>query len=85
MVWKMKDYMPEGLATRVVVSIFVLFAWLIFVIIHLAFFAVQFNVYQNIAIVLAVSLAGMAILGAMWASWGMKFASKKNVGEFPSG
>ncbi len=73
----MKDEFVEGLAKRVVGSILIVFGGLIFVIIHLAFFASQFNGYQNVAIVLAVFLGGIAILGAMWASWGMKFARRK--------
>jgi purine-cytosine permease-like protein len=68
--------MPRGLSTRIVISILVFFAWLIFTIVHLAFFASSFNIYQNIAIILVVVLAGLAILAAMWVSWGMKFAGE---------
>ncbi len=65
--------MLPGLALRVAVSIVVFFGWLIFTIIHFAFFAQSFSLYQNIAIILIALLAGIAILGAMWASWGIKF------------
>lgn len=70
---KEERWMPSGLGPRVVVSIIVFFGWLVFTILHLAFWASSFTVYQNIAIVLAALLIGIAILGSVWASWGMKF------------
>jgi len=54
----------------------VFFAWLIFTIVHLAFFASSFNIYQNIAIILVVVLVGLAILASIWVSWGLKFAGE---------
>ncbi|HLB71965.1 MAG: hypothetical protein OIN88_13520 [Candidatus Methanoperedens sp.] len=63
---------PPGLALRVAVSIIIFFGWLIFAIIYMAFYASSFSLFQSIAIVLVVFLTGIAILGAMWASWGIK-------------
>lgn len=64
---------PPGLAIRVAVSIIVFFGLLIFAIIYVAFFASSFSLFQQIAIILVALLAATAILGAMWASWGIKF------------
>jgi len=68
----MPEKMPPGLASRVAVSIVVGVAWLVFLIIFLAFYANNFNVYQNIAIFLASVLVVGAILGPMWVYWGIK-------------
>ncbi len=64
---------PTGLAPRVVVSIIVLFGLLIFAIIYVAFFASTFSLFQKIAVILVAILVATAILGAMWASWGIKY------------
>ncbi|MCZ7357686.1 MAG: hypothetical protein O8C66_01045 [Candidatus Methanoperedens sp.] len=64
---------PSGLALRVSVSIIIFFGWLIFAILYITFFSSSFSLTQNIAIILVALLVGVAILGAMWASWGIKF------------
>ena len=64
---------PPGLASRVVVSIIVFFGLLIFSIIYVAFFASTFSLFQKIAVILVAILVAIAILGAMWASWGIKY------------
>ena len=66
----------KGLPWRIGVSIFLGFAWLAFLIIWLFFYAGDYSVFQNIAIFLASILVLIGILGAMWASWGLKFAKK---------
>jgi membrane protein YdbS with pleckstrin-like domain len=63
----------KGFAWRVAVSIFVVFGWLIFLILWLLFYAGNFNVYQNLAIIIVSVLVGIAILGATWASWGIRY------------
>ena len=63
---------PPGLAPRVAVSIVILFGGLIFAIIYVAFFAASFSLFQKIAVILVVILVMTAILGLMWASWGMR-------------
>jgi len=62
-----------GLAWRVSLSIIVSIGWLVFLILWLFFYASDFNVYQNIAIILVSILIMSAILGASWASWGIKY------------
>ncbi|VVB54700.1 Uncharacterised protein [uncultured archaeon] len=64
---------PPGLALRVAVSIIVLFGLLIFAIIYVAFFASTISLFQKIAVILVAILVATAILGAMWASWGIKY------------
>ena len=72
----MPEKMPAGLASRVAVSIVVGVGWLIFLIIFLAFYAQDINVYRNLAIILASILVVGAILGPMWTYWGMKYGWK---------
>ena len=64
---------PPGLALRVAISIIVLFGLLIFAIIYVAFFASTISLFQKIAVILVAILVATAILGAMWASWGIKY------------
>jgi len=72
----MPKKMPPGLASRVAVSIVVGVAWLVFLIIFLAFYADRFSVYQNLAIFLVSVLVVGAILGPMWVYWGIKIAPR---------
>ncbi|MCX9026363.1 MAG: hypothetical protein OIN85_09750 [Candidatus Methanoperedens sp.] len=67
---------PPGLAPRVVVSIIVLFGLVIFAIIYVAFFAISFSLFQKVAVIVVALLAATAILGAMWASWGIKYGKE---------
>ncbi|HET7405061.1 MAG TPA: hypothetical protein VFV92_03965 [Candidatus Bathyarchaeia archaeon] len=68
----------EGMGWRAGVSIITFFGAIISVIIWLSFFAGDFNVYQNIALVVVVLLAFIALMGATWAPWGMKQAGLSN-------
>ena len=63
--------MPPGLAPRVAVSIVVFFGLLIFSILYVAFFASSYSTFQKIAVIFVAFLVAIAILGAMWASWGI--------------
>ncbi len=63
---------PEGMGWRVGASIVTFFGALIAVILWLFFYAGGYNAYQNIAVVVVILLAFIAIMGATWASWGMK-------------
>jgi len=78
---KCEGEMPPGGAARVAVSIVVGVGWLIFLILFLAFYAEGFSIYKNLAIILASILVMGAILGPMWAYWGIKTgrARKKKV------
>ena len=63
---------PEGMGWRVGVSIFSFFAAVIAVILWLFFYAGNYNAYQNLAIIVVIFLAFVAVMGAVWASWGMR-------------
>ncbi len=67
---------PPGLASRIAVSIIIFFGLLIFAIIYVAFFASSFSLFQQIAIILVALLVATAILGVMWASWGIKYGKE---------
>jgi hypothetical protein len=67
---------PPGLAPRVAISIIVLFGLLILAIIYVAFFAISYSLFQKIAVVLVALLIATAILGVMWASWGIKYGKE---------
>ncbi len=64
---------PPGMASRVAITIIIFFGLLIFAIIYVAFFASAFSFYQKIAVIVVALLVATAILGAMWASWGIKY------------
>ena len=62
----------EGMGWRVGTSILTVFGSAIVMILWLFFYAGGFSVYQNLAVVAAIVLSFIAMMGATWASWGMK-------------
>lgn len=66
----------SGFAWRVSLSIASFFGLIIFFILWLFFFAGSFNIYQNIAVILAALMVFCAIMGASWSTWGMKYGRK---------
>jgi RsiW-degrading membrane proteinase PrsW (M82 family) len=69
-----KKIVPPGLNSRVAASIIIVFAWLIYAIVHVVFLWERFSTIQNIAMLIISFLLGVAILGAMWTSWGIKIS-----------
>lgn len=65
-----------GFGWRVSLSIIVSLGWLVFLILWLFFYAATFNIYQNIAVFLASILVMVAILGAAWAPWGIRYGAR---------
>jgi hypothetical protein len=65
-----------GFAWRVSLSIIVGVGWLVFLILWLTFYAAAFTLLENIVIILVSMLIVGAILGASWASWGIKYGRK---------
>jgi len=63
---------PEGIGWRIAVSIITFFAGIIAVILWLFFYAGNYNAYQNLAIIVVIFLAFIAVMGAVWASWGLR-------------
>jgi fatty acid desaturase len=70
--------MPEGMGWSVVLSIATFFASIAAIIVWLFFYAENFNVYQNIVIVVVIILGFVALMGATWAAWGMKQAERRS-------
>ena len=70
--------MPEGMGWRVAVSILVFFGAIIGIVVWLFFCAEQFNIYQNIPIVVVILLGFVAVMGATWAPWGMRYGQGAN-------
>lgn len=65
-----------GFAWRIGVSIIMFFALVIFLIIWLFFYASSFDVYQNIAVIIASLLVFIGVMAASWVSWGIKWGKK---------
>jgi len=80
---KTNPKMPEGMGWRVSVSIVAFFGSVIAVILWLFFYAGSFNVWQNVAVVIVIFLVFIAIMGATWASWGMKQGAWRNKRDDP--
>jgi fatty acid desaturase len=72
----MEPEKTPGFAWRVSLSIIVGIGWLVFLILWFFFYATDYTIYQNIAIILVSILIMCAILGASWASWGIKYGCK---------
>lgn len=72
---KNNNKIPGGMGPRIAVSILTFFGSIIGIIVWLSFYAQNFNVYQNIAIVVVILLGFIAVMGATWASWGMRQAA----------
>jgi len=68
--WEM--FKISGFKWRILTSIILPFAAIIFLIIWFWYYGTDYNVWQNIAVLLTVLLALGGILGAIWARWGMK-------------
>jgi uncharacterized membrane protein YedE/YeeE len=67
-----------GMGWRISVTILTFFGAVIGIILWLFFYAENFNVYQNIAILVVILIGFVAVMGASWASWGMKQAARRN-------
>ena len=68
--------MLPGLSWRIAASILLGVGWFAFFIIWLFFYAGQWDIYQNLAIIIVSFLIVLAILAAMWATWALRWAPK---------
>ncbi len=66
----------SGLRWRIIASIVLGTAWLIFVILYLAFWSQGFDLFQNLAILISSLLALGAALAVYWVSYGLQFARR---------
>ena len=74
-------WVTPGFGWRVAASILIVIGWLSFVIIWLFFLAGDYDMFQNLAIVIVSVLVGVGILAAMWAPWGMRMAKNAGVAQ----
>ena len=65
-----------GLGKRVAITVIVGLAWLMFVVLFLAFWASSFTPLEAIAVFLLSILAAAVIIAPMWIIWGMKVAAR---------
>ncbi len=72
--WYGHASMAPGFGWRVALSILMGIGWICFLIVWLFFFAGDFDIFQNLAIVIVSILVLVGVLGAAWASWGMRMA-----------
>ena len=63
----------SGTRWRVAASILVGVSWISFVLLYAAFWSGPYSLFQSIVIVLVSFILLAGIMGAMWASWGMRF------------
>lgn len=65
-----------GFTSRVIVSMIIPLALMIFLIIWFFLYAEDYNIYQNFAVFIVSILAMIGIMGGIWAPWGMKQGKK---------
>ncbi len=63
-----------GFGWRVAVSVISVFGWVIFVLLYFGFWADQFSGLQSAVLILVSILVFIAMNGAAWASWGVRYA-----------
>ena len=66
-----------GMAWRVSFSAVSALSWLGFFILWLAFYASDYNAYENIAIIILSAVVFVALNAAIWVPFGMKFAESE--------
>ncbi len=66
--------LTRGMRWRVMASIVGATAWIIFFLLFVAFVPAGLTLFQSIVVIIASILAIGAILGAMWAAYGMRYA-----------
>lgn len=74
---KIPDFVKTGgFSWRVAFSILIVFGWLVFLILWLFFYAPDYEVFQNIAILLVSIIVGIGLLAALWVTWGLRYADQ---------
>jgi hypothetical protein len=63
---------------RVSVTIVLGTGWLVFILLFAGFWAARFDLFQDIMIFFASIIVLLGVIAAVWASWGMRFASGGN-------
>lgn len=70
-------YGGRGMVWRITLSIAAALGWLAFLILWLGFYAGDYNVYQNIAVIIASIIGLVAVNAIAWASFGLRMARKE--------
>jgi hypothetical protein len=60
---------------RVVASILGPVAWLSFTLLYVGFWAHGFTLFQSVIVILVSAIILAGVMGALWASWGMRHRS----------
>ena len=72
--WMMgQGHMMPGMRWRAIVSIIIVFGWVLFILLFAGFWADKFTLFQNIVIFFASVIAAIGLLAVMWAAWGMRW------------
>jgi len=66
----------DGMGWRVTVSVIATFGFLIAAVVWVFFYAGSLSAYQNIAVLAVAVFAFIGLMGATWASWGMRQESR---------
>jgi hypothetical protein len=61
----------RSFGSRVAATIVVGVGWLVFILLWLAFYAGDFDFWQNIAVLLASVIVAIGITGVMWVKWAL--------------
>ena len=59
-----------------VLSIFIVAAWLAFIIFYALFWSTEFTLFQNVIVTIASFLLTGLFVGVVWVLWGMRRAAK---------
>lgn len=68
-----RDDRQKALQWRAVLSIVIVFGWLIFLILWLFFYTSGLSIIQNLAVFLVSILILIAVLAVTWTTWGLKY------------
>jgi hypothetical protein len=72
----------EGMVWRITLSMATAFGWLAFLILWLAFYAGDYNAYQNIAVIIGSVIGLVAINATVWMTFGLRMAREEG-GWYP--
>ncbi|MFQ6068220.1 MAG: hypothetical protein ACE5KD_01620 [Candidatus Bathyarchaeia archaeon] len=62
----------NSLGSRVAGTVALCIGWLVFILMFLAFYAGNFDLWQNIAIFLVSALVAIGMIAVMWIKWALK-------------
>jgi hypothetical protein len=69
-----------GMGPRVAVSIISVFGLAIFLLLYFAFWTGSFSWVQSLVLVVVAVLVFIAVNGALWASWGVRYGRRAEAG-----